>query len=86
MDSFLDTVPIKFWEFYRKKWSTIRQRTTKGKLKDIYHFPLSPTDRIFGKLDKALENYQNDIKLNVALIQLWYDKQTYWRSKILSPF
>ena len=66
MDSFLDTVPIKFWELYRKNWSTIRQRTTIGKLKDVYHFPLSPTDKIFGKLDKVLENYQNDIKLNVA--------------------
>ena len=66
MDNFIALVPTRFRDVYRKNWSTIRQRTTKGRLKDVYHFPLSPADKIPGKLDEVLANYNKSIKLNVA--------------------
>lgn len=66
METFLASVPDRFRDTYRKNWSTIKQRITKGRLKDVYHFPLSPADKIPGKLDEVLRNYQKSVKINVS--------------------
>ena len=66
MDAFLASVPDRFRDIYRKNWSTIKTSVKKGRLKDVYHFPISPVDRIPGKLDDILRNYDKSVKINVA--------------------
>ena len=66
MDAFLESLPDSFRDIYREHWLTIRPGVKKGRLKDVYHFPISPADKIPGKLDEVLVNYQKSVKINVA--------------------
>ena len=66
METFIESIPEEFQEIYRQHWSTIRKSVKRGKFKDVYHFPLSLTDKISGKLDEVLSNYDKHVKLNVA--------------------
>ena len=33
-------IPDIYKEIYRNNWNTIRTRVKKGRIKDVYHFPL----------------------------------------------
>ena len=65
MDEFLQTVPEYLHDLYRENWFTIRKSCKVGKLKDVYHFPVLPSDKITHKVDEVLNKYKNDIKINV---------------------
>ena len=64
----LQRVPSKYKDIYKKHWSTIRPSIKKGKLRDMYHFPLfNETDNaILLKADEVMTNYNGKLKINVA--------------------
>lgn len=68
VESIIQQVPDEFKNIYRKHWNTIKERITKGRLKDVYHYPLVTTnnDEITTKLHNTISEYHDKIKINVA--------------------
>jgi hypothetical protein len=65
----LQNIPVAFREIYRKHWNTIKTRVTKGRIKDVYHFPLLTVENneIISRLQEVLTNYNRSrIKINVS--------------------
>lgn len=61
-------IPDIYKEIYRNNWNTIRTRVKKGRIKDIYHFPLFTgldTD-ISEKVQHVIGQYNQNIKINIA--------------------
>ena len=65
----LQNVTSPYREIYQKHWNTIKTRVTKGRIKDVYHFPLLTVENseIISRLQEVITNYNtNRIKINVS--------------------
>ena len=65
----LRNISAPFKEIYQKHWNTIKTRVTKGRIKDVYHFPLLTVENseIISRLQEVIANYNtNRIKINVS--------------------
>ena len=66
--TFLQRLPKLYRQVYQDNWRTIKESVRKGRLRDVYHFPLfENNDREIAVLARdVLSNYSGKIKVNVA--------------------
>ena len=64
----LQHLPEHYRPVYQKHWATIKESSKRGKLRDVYHFPLFENEdsEILAKADQVFSNYTGKIKINVA--------------------
>ena len=64
----LRQVPDEYTQIYKRHWKTIKPSVKRGRIRDVYHYPLVSTDdsEIVTKLRETLANYTRKIKINVA--------------------
>jgi hypothetical protein len=64
----LQRLPEFYRPVYQKNWTTIRESLKRGRLRNMYHFPLfENNDReIMSTAEKVVSNYNGRIKMNVA--------------------
>ena len=64
----LRQVPNEYKRIYEHNWNTIKTSIKKGRIRDVYHYPLFSTNEsgIVSKLRETLAKYPRNIKINVA--------------------
>ena len=64
----LRQVPDEYKQIYKRHWRTIKPSVKRGRIRDVYHYPLFNTgdSEIVTKLRETLANYTRKIKINVA--------------------
>ena len=71
-------VPEKYRIIYQQKWRTIKETVKRGRLSDVYHYPLfeNNNEEIISKAEDMLSHYTGRIKVNVAFGFVLEDRTT----------
>ena len=74
----LQLVPEKYHLIYQQKWATIRENFKRGRLRDVYHYPLleNTNEEIISKANDMLSHYKSEIKVNAAFGFVLEDRTT----------